>query len=190
MSLRHAILGFLSVRPFTGYDLKKAFDTSIRHFWTADKAAIYRMLADLESDGLAASERVPQQTRPDRHLYHLTDAGRIELDRWLRVPLEPVTRREPFLLQLFFSDRLSPAERDEVVAAELAATEEQVGALSAVVALVQGDPNQPLGPILTLHAGLVSLIGWRDWLRAIRARLGEPGLAASLLAEFGGRPNE
>ena len=52
MSLRFAILGFLSVRPFSGYDLKRAFDQSVRHFWTADQAAIYRTLGELESKGL------------------------------------------------------------------------------------------------------------------------------------------
>ena len=36
MSLKHAILGFLSLQPMTGYDLKKAFDQSVRHFWPAN----------------------------------------------------------------------------------------------------------------------------------------------------------
>ena len=52
MSLRHAILGFLSFQPFTGYDLKKAFDRSVRHFWPATQSQIYRTLAELDADGL------------------------------------------------------------------------------------------------------------------------------------------
>ena len=31
MSLKHAILGFLSFSPFSGYDLKKAFDHVRQH---------------------------------------------------------------------------------------------------------------------------------------------------------------
>ncbi len=34
MSLEYAILGFLNYHSFTGYDLKKAFDSSVRHrYW-------------------------------------------------------------------------------------------------------------------------------------------------------------
>jgi DNA-binding PadR family transcriptional regulator len=66
MSLRQAILGFLSIRPLSGYDLKRTFDQSVRHFWSADQAAIYRMLGELEADGLVEYERIAQETRPDR----------------------------------------------------------------------------------------------------------------------------
>ena len=38
MSLKHAILGFLSFAPLTGYDLKKAFDRSVQHFWPANQS--------------------------------------------------------------------------------------------------------------------------------------------------------
>ncbi len=47
MSLKHAILGFLELSPFSGYDLKKAFDGSVQHFWPADQAQIYRTLNQL-----------------------------------------------------------------------------------------------------------------------------------------------
>jgi len=40
MSLQHAILGFLNYKSLTGYDLKKIFDTSVRHFWAADQSQI------------------------------------------------------------------------------------------------------------------------------------------------------
>ncbi|MGD0004493.1 MAG: PadR family transcriptional regulator, partial [Anaerolineaceae bacterium] len=40
MSLDYAILGFLSYKPFSGYDLKKVFDNSVRHFWYADQSQI------------------------------------------------------------------------------------------------------------------------------------------------------
>jgi hypothetical protein len=44
MSLEFAILGFLNYQPYSGYDLKKIFDTSVRHFWPADQSQIYRTL--------------------------------------------------------------------------------------------------------------------------------------------------
>ncbi|MBK7448579.1 MAG: PadR family transcriptional regulator [Anaerolineales bacterium] len=51
MSLKHAILGFLSFKPFSGYELKKAFDSSVQHFWPANQSQIYRTLAELEGGG-------------------------------------------------------------------------------------------------------------------------------------------
>ena len=46
MSLDHAILGFLNYRRYSGYDLKKIFDKSVRHFWPADQSQIYLTLGN------------------------------------------------------------------------------------------------------------------------------------------------
>jgi PadR family transcriptional regulator, regulatory protein AphA len=87
MSLEHAILGFLNYRPMSGYDLKKIFDTSVRHFWPADQAHIYRTLNRLAEQGLATMEVVEQEVRPDRKVYHITPEGREHLHEWLLSPL-------------------------------------------------------------------------------------------------------
>jgi len=86
MSLDYALLGFLNYHPYTGYDLKKIFDTSVRHFWPADQSQIYRTLARLTEQGLAEMEKVPQEDRPDRKVYHITEAGRAELLKFLSGP--------------------------------------------------------------------------------------------------------
>jgi PadR family transcriptional regulator AphA len=58
MSLEYSILGFLSYKPFSGYDLKKAFDNSVRHFWYADQSQIYRTLARLTEQGYVEMEKM------------------------------------------------------------------------------------------------------------------------------------
>ena len=163
MSLRHAILGFLSVEPMSGYDLKRAFDTSVRHFWSADKAAIYRTLAQLEAEGLTTRTRHPQDRRPDRHVHTLTDAGGAALDAWLRAPLADAQVREPFLLQLFFVDRAGPDARRAVIRAEREQVAARIEALEAVAAALPDAPALA-GPIATLDAGLWSLRAWAAWL--------------------------
>ena len=87
MTIQYAILGLLSWRPLSGYDLKKIFDTSVRHFWPADQAQIYRTLSRLAEKGWAEMEVIEQSDRPDRKLYHITEAGRAELHAWLLTPL-------------------------------------------------------------------------------------------------------
>jgi DNA-binding PadR family transcriptional regulator len=79
MSLRHAILGILSIQPMSGYDLKKVVNGSVGHFWTADQSQIYRTLATLVTDGLATRRTVPQDDRPNRHVHSITDAGTEQL---------------------------------------------------------------------------------------------------------------
>jgi DNA-binding PadR family transcriptional regulator len=108
--LKHAILGFLNYQPATGYELKASFDSSVRHFWPADQAQIYRTLADLTQDGLATVELVPQEDRPNKKVYHITEPGREELRRWLAAPLPAQDQRSAELIQVFFAGQLSDEE--------------------------------------------------------------------------------
>lgn len=110
MSLEHAILGFLQYRSLTGYDLKKIFDTSVRHFWPADQSQIYRTLSKLEENGLAEKEIVHQEDRPDRKVYQITDTGREELNSWLGTPMQFGEHRSAPLIQVFFAGQLSDEE--------------------------------------------------------------------------------
>jgi DNA-binding PadR family transcriptional regulator len=110
MSLEHAILGFLNYRPYSGYDLKKIFDTSVRHFWPADQSQIYRTLRGMSEKGWVEIEVIPQESRPDRKLYHITSAGREELRRWLLTPLPPEENRSADMIQVFFAAQLSDDE--------------------------------------------------------------------------------
>ncbi|MEW5942047.1 MAG: PadR family transcriptional regulator [Chloroflexota bacterium] len=103
MPLEHAILGFLDYAPMSGYDLKKYFDQSVAHFWSATQSHIYKSLEGLEKKGWAEARVIPQEGKPNRKEYQITDAGRAELRRWLvtPLPLDPV--REGWLIQIFFS---------------------------------------------------------------------------------------
>ncbi|MBX3065403.1 MAG: PadR family transcriptional regulator [Anaerolineae bacterium] len=111
MSLAHAILGFLSLEPMTGYNLKTAcFDDSVAHFWSADQAQIYRTLDKLAEDGFAESHLEVQTDRPNRKVYSITEAGRGELHQWLNSKQILPAHREAFLVQLFFAAELEDQE--------------------------------------------------------------------------------
>lgn len=110
MSLHHAILGFLNYAPMTGYELKKAFDSSIRHFWPADQAQIYRTLKELMEQGLVTMEMIPQENRPNRKVYSITAAGREALRQWLQSPADPEDPRVPILVKVFFAGQLRQEE--------------------------------------------------------------------------------
>jgi DNA-binding PadR family transcriptional regulator len=103
MPLAHAILASIELQPMTGYDLKKFFDVSVGHFWTTTQSHIYKALNDLENQGWVEKHTIPQEDKPNRKVYSITEAGRVELRRWLTTPLPPSPVREAWLIQIFFS---------------------------------------------------------------------------------------
>jgi len=107
MPLSHAILGFLDYRAMSGYDLKKYFDQSVAHFWSATQSHIYKALETLEKDGMVESQVIQQEGKPNRKQYQITDEGRAELRRWISTPLPVETKREAWLIQVFFAHDLA-----------------------------------------------------------------------------------
>lgn len=105
--LKYALLGFLNYTPMTGYDLKHFMDTSTAYFWNAKQSQVYITLKALEAEHLIQSVIEEQQSRPDRRVYSITDAGRAALSAWLDEPLvETETVKSSVLLKLFFAARL------------------------------------------------------------------------------------
>jgi PadR family transcriptional regulator AphA len=102
MSLKHALLGILTVHPMTGYELKQFFDSSVQHFWNAELSQIYPTLKSLEEQGYVEKHVEIQETRPNRKIYEITDPGRDEFARWVRAPQPPADLRDPFMIKLFF----------------------------------------------------------------------------------------
>lgn len=119
MSLKYAILGFLSLEGMSGYTLKtKYFDGSVAHFWPADQAQIYRTLQKLEQDGLASSEEVTGETRPAQRVYSISEAGMSDLKNWLSIQHPPSAQRITFLVQIYFSRLISPDAFAKMLEAE------------------------------------------------------------------------
>lgn len=82
MSLRHALLGFLTTEPSSGYRMAQEFGESAGWFWYASHSQIHPELKRLEEAGLVTSEVEADDPRGTR-TYRITAAGREELDRWL-----------------------------------------------------------------------------------------------------------
>lgn len=166
MSLPHAILGLLTLEPMTGYDLKnRAFDATIAHFWQADQAQIYRTLGSMAEAGWVASRLEIQEDHPNRKVYHVTDAGRAELLRWLHDEQPLPVHRESFLVQLFFGDYLDKAAVLKHIDKQRAAHRAKLARYQQIPlpALGQGDRRQTFWR-LTLEMGLAMEQMYLDWL--------------------------
>src|SRR5579871_249559 len=120
MSLQHLILGVLKYGEVSGYDLNKAFQASVQHFWETDQSQIYRALYKLHDEGRVEVSVVEQESAPAKKLYRLTDAGRAELRRWLAEPLPIPSLHEGWLGQLFFAAELTDAQIRALLEARIA----------------------------------------------------------------------
>lgn len=193
MSLDHILLGMLH-KPASGYDLKREFEQSVRHFWFAELSQIYPALKKLEERGLLRSELVPSSRGPERRVFETTATGSEELERWLvSEPLIPKDRIS-YLAQLFFMGELEDFTATEQFMERLrgsmttrlavlqAIEAEWMGAMGvgdealAVDggALTELDDNRVFHMYTTLRMGIHSLRSRVEWcdetLEAIRAR--------------------
>lgn len=177
MSLDHAILGFLSYEPMSGYDLKKLFDQSVAHFWPADQSQIYRTLTRMERDGWLTLEVIPKDSRPPRKVYHLTPAGREELGRWLSNPLPPDETRLAWLIQLFFAGRASDENVLRVLEHQAAVQRGRIQRYQAIPTAVQDemeedeDPREYFYWMLTSDYGLAQARSQLAWLEQVMDRI-------------------
>jgi DNA-binding PadR family transcriptional regulator len=99
--LSHAILALLIDNPCSGYDLAKDFDKSVNFFWKATHQQIYRELSKLEDQALIEVDVIEQEGRPDKKLYHITDAGKSSLVEWLLEPCDVMPIKEDLLVKLW-----------------------------------------------------------------------------------------
>lgn len=143
MSLEYAILGFLSERPRTGYDLKtRCFDDTLDGLWPADQAQIYRTLDRLSKAKFIASRRRRQAGKPDQRIYELTPEGRWALDAWLAEPTAPPAVRDPLHLQIYFGHRTPDASLAAVLRAARDQHQARLDSLRSHAGQLVAAPNE------------------------------------------------
>jgi len=112
VSLENEIMGFLSMKPLSGYDIKKLFNMSASYFWPADQTQIYRTLKKLTADGFVELKEQTHVITVDKKVYEITGKGRESLLTWISNPsASDYISRLPQVMQLFFSGVLSPEEQ-------------------------------------------------------------------------------
>lgn len=115
MDVKTVCLGMLTGGAASGYDLKKCFESSFGHFFAAGYGSIYPALSSLAESGLVTCENVPQDGRPDRKVYSITERGREELSRALDNPTPGHKVRSEFLAQICFAHLMTDEQINAVV---------------------------------------------------------------------------
>ncbi|MET9959894.1 PadR family transcriptional regulator [Streptomyces sp. NPDC006326] len=173
MSLRHALLGLLSERPASGYDLLKRFETSLANVWPATQSQMYTELSKLAASGLIS---VSAEGPRGRKEYTLTDEGLAELRSWLTETKPQRNTRSDLLLRVFFLGVLPP-ERARGYLDELAdMSEQEYEDLRRLEQSIDwGDDTLSVHGRIALEYGLRFNAMRREWARWAAGRIHEPG---------------
>jgi hypothetical protein len=98
----------------------------------------------------------------------MNEAGRSALREWLTSPVGRATRREPFLLRVFFFEALPAPERRRLLASEIERHERQMASYREVAKTI---PEQAQFPRQTLDFGIAFEETYLRWLTGLDTKL-------------------
>ncbi len=163
----YAILGLLTVRNWTTYELAQQVRRSLNWFWPRAERKLYDEPKLLVQEGLATATR-ELTGRRGRTVYQLTDAGRDALREWLDQPPAPRTSEFEGMVKVFFADAgskeqlLTTLDRIEAEAAE------RIAILAGFAASEMPYPRRLHLRALTLalqYEQEKAIHGWARWAR-------------------------
>ncbi|MFI9050726.1 PadR family transcriptional regulator [Streptomyces sp. NPDC053427] len=189
MALKHAVLAALLDGEYSGYQLAKAFDIGVANFWHALPQQLYAELARLETEGLVTGRQVVQETRPNKRLFQVTEAGLAELERFAAASSKPSFIRDDLLVKVQAADRIDAAPVIEQLTERVRIADAKMEIFGKLLARMRGTSTEEeflahgarIGPYLTCLYGLGFERETRDWCERIagvlRARVANsPGV--------------
>lgn len=115
MDIKTLCLGLLCTGDASGYDLKKQFESTFKHFYPAGYGSIYPSLADLADKGLVNCREMAQEKKPDRKVYSITDEGRRAFEQALHDTEPEHKLRSEYLVAMYFVDFLEPQRLEQML---------------------------------------------------------------------------
>lgn len=163
MSLRYALLGLLAEEPASGYDLARKFERNLRRYaWHAQHSQIYPELNRLAADSLAT---VVEQGPRGRRTYAITDAGRIELRRWILDPNDQPVVRNEHTLKLFLLSTLDVEDARKVLRQQAEGSRQEYERLRAAIDEAE-EAGRPAAALFAAELGaryFQTLHEWALW---------------------------
>ena len=106
----YAVLGLLVSREAkSGYEIRKSAETLRYFYWSPAQSQIYSELRRLAALNYVTSELIPQQGKPNKRLYQITEAGVDAFAEWVNhAPLEPTMLKHGVQLRFFFGESAEP----------------------------------------------------------------------------------
>ncbi|MBJ6642016.1 PadR family transcriptional regulator [Streptomyces sp. BSE7-9] len=171
MALRHAVLAALLDGELSGYQLAKAFDVGVANFWYAQPQQLYAELTRLERQGLVAGREVVQESRPNKRLFHVTDAGLAELEAFTAASAKPAFVRDDLMVKVQAADSVDTATLIDQLTERADIARARIELFEALLRRLRGDRGEEdflrhgdrIGPYLTCLRGVAFEQENRDW---------------------------
>ena len=144
MSLKFALLGLISMRPASGYDLKQTIERSIYFIWNATSPQIYNTLRNLRDDGWITTEQFLQKSKPDKQIHSITDKGRDALTAFVGEPIRASVTRDEVLLRIFLGNFATPEAMRSELESYLDRIRQERNYLESVEARISAHPGPNL----------------------------------------------
>lgn len=163
--LANVALGLLAAGPKHGYGLYRDFEEYFGSIWKAGQTKFYVALSSLQDEGYLDAELEPQENRPARKVYHLTEKGRQEFLKWLHEPVYSMrAMRVEFIAKLRFFDLLGEPGAEELIDEEIALFGEM---------LDEWEAEEPTDPFYNLVNGyrIRQARAIVEWLEAVKQNL-------------------
>jgi DNA-binding PadR family transcriptional regulator len=110
------ILAMLHQGPRHGYEIKKDIERALGGMVPLNNKTLYLTLKRFEERGAVTRQVIPQEGKPNRHLYHLTERG-VELLHTLLCDFPPdlAANDAEFFTRVAFFELLGPPEREAIL---------------------------------------------------------------------------
>jgi PadR family transcriptional regulator, regulatory protein AphA len=162
---KFAILGMLSERPLTGYDIRKKIQREIPHFWSESYGQIYPLLKRMVAERLL-TRRHKNNFGKKQYVYMLTSEGEAAMAEWLGQPVNFEPPRDEFMLKFYLGYQTDGSSTSEHIMDLRERTESELRLLNRKAASL-GHADATIDPMQrTLH-----LLSLEHSIRAARMTL-------------------
>jgi PadR family transcriptional regulator AphA len=104
---QYPILGFLSRREMSGYDIQKLSKRTNSYYWSECNPQVYGTLKKLEKDELVSSRIDEDSGARNRRVYAITKKGMEFYKSWLESPTKCAVYRDELMLKIANGQHLS-----------------------------------------------------------------------------------
>jgi PadR family transcriptional regulator AphA len=164
-----AILGLLSIQPFTTYELAQQMDRTLSWFWPRAASMIYEEPKKLVTAGLAMSQ-VSFTGKRRSTVYEITDAGRTALRNWLDSPAAGMRMEFEAMIKVAFADAGDVTQLREAVREIRADAEDRLAEIleRSTQYATTGGPFPERLPIVAITGKLLmgqyeAVVRWARW---------------------------
>ena len=114
--MRLPLLALLARGPAHGYELKQDLELMLGSAYPQPNVGqIYVTLGRLEKTGLIEGEAIEQSSRPNKKVYHLTEAGHEALRAWFEETADEPRVRDEFFMKLALAPQTGLADQISLI---------------------------------------------------------------------------